>query len=93
MNTISIDSNIYHGAEMYAKLHNVSVIDFIESAIATAVGNIARTRVSEPYSLKAEKELSREVQSLIGIAKAPDVYDDINGKTARIEHTMEECGI
>lgn len=30
MNTISIDSNIYRGAEIYAKLHNVSIKQMVE---------------------------------------------------------------
>ena len=34
MNTISIDSNIYKGAENYAKLHNISVTAAIEKAIS-----------------------------------------------------------
>ena len=34
MNTISIDSNIYKGAESYAKLHNISVTVAIEKAIS-----------------------------------------------------------
>ena len=34
MNTISIDSNIYKGAESYAKLHNISVTAAIEKAIS-----------------------------------------------------------
>ena len=34
MNTIAIDSNIYKGAESYAKLHNISVTAAIEEAIS-----------------------------------------------------------
>ena len=34
MNTIAIDSNIYKGAESYAKLHNISVTTAIEKAIS-----------------------------------------------------------
>ena len=34
MNTIAIDSNIYKGAESYAKLHNISVTAVIEKAIS-----------------------------------------------------------
>ena len=30
MNTISVDSNIYRGAELYAKLHNVSIGQMVE---------------------------------------------------------------
>ena len=34
MNTIAIESNIYKGAESYAKLHNISVTAAIEKAIS-----------------------------------------------------------
>ena len=34
MNTIAIDSDIYKGAESYAKLHNISVTAAIEKAIS-----------------------------------------------------------
>ena len=34
VNTIAIDSNIYKGAESYAKLHNISVTAAIEKAIS-----------------------------------------------------------
>ena len=30
MNTITVDSNIYRGAEIYAKLHNISVDRLVE---------------------------------------------------------------
>ena len=33
MNTIAIDSNIYKGAEMYAKLHNISVEHLVETLL------------------------------------------------------------
>ena len=34
MNTITIDSKIYHGAEMYAKMHNVSLEQMVEKYLA-----------------------------------------------------------
>ena len=33
MNTIAINSKTYQGAEMYARLHNVSVSDVVEKAV------------------------------------------------------------
>ena len=33
MNEVSINSEIYKGAEQYAKLHNTSVTDTIEKAV------------------------------------------------------------
>lgn len=35
MNTITIDSNIYRGAEIYAKLHNISVERLVEKFLLT----------------------------------------------------------
>lgn len=35
MKTIAIDSNIYKGAEMYAKLHNISVERLVEKFLMT----------------------------------------------------------
>lgn len=35
MKTISIDSNMYKGAEMYAKLHNISVERLVEKFLLT----------------------------------------------------------
>ena len=35
MKTIAIDNNIYEGAEMYAKLHNISVERLVEKFLLT----------------------------------------------------------
>ena len=40
MNTISIDSNIYKGAELYAKLHNISVEAVIEKGLTLLLENL-----------------------------------------------------
>lgn len=40
MNTITIDSNIYKEAEMYAKMHNISVVDAIEKGILLLIENL-----------------------------------------------------
>ena len=39
MNTITIDSNIYKGAEMYAKLHKISIAAVIEKGLTLLLGN------------------------------------------------------
>ena len=31
MNTLTIDQNIYNGAELYAKTHNLSIKELVES--------------------------------------------------------------
>ena len=63
MNTISIDTNIYRGAEIYAQLHNISITELAEKALLKFVGK------KENFRLKKEEELSPAVKSLIGIAK------------------------
>ena len=63
MNTISIDTNIYRGAEIYAQMHNISITELAEKALLKVVGK------KENFRLKKEEELSPAVRSLIGIAK------------------------
>ena len=87
MNTISIDSNVYKGAEIYARLHNTNVKDFIENAIIAAVGKNAQKAVR--CTMKSEDELSPQVRSLIGIANTADT-DDINGCDERMKYLMEK---
>jgi hypothetical protein len=38
-NTITIDSNVYQHAENYAKMHNLSVKELIESALKMMMGS------------------------------------------------------
>lgn len=87
MNTISIDSKVYKGAEICARLHNTNVKEFIEKAIIAAVGN--NNQKAGAKTIKAESELSPQVRSLIGIAR--DVKaGDINGRDERLEFLMEK---
>ena len=37
MNTLTIDQNIYNGAELYAKTHNLSIKELVESIIVKAL--------------------------------------------------------
>ena len=47
MNTIAIDSNIYRGAEMYAKMHNISLRQMVEGYLAKFQESVAPETVSE----------------------------------------------
>jgi hypothetical protein len=85
MNTISIDSDIYKGAEIYARLHKTNVKDFIERAIVAAVGKNGQT---DANTMKAETELSPQVRSLIGVAREASV-NDIDGREERMEYLAE----
>jgi len=55
MNTITIDSKIYHGAEMYAKLHNISLKQMVEKYLTKfQVGT---------YSLTTSEDAAKELYS------------------------------
>lgn len=84
MNTISIDPNLYKGAELYAKLHNISIKSLVEKALINILGILGQENNS--FELKKEADLSPEVKSLIGIAKPSSPKEDINGRDARMEY-------
>ena len=59
MRTLVIDQNIYNGAESYAKTHNISLKDFVESIIMKTLSleNTSKKRQSHSwydYPLSAE---------------------------------------
>lgn len=88
MNTITIDDNIYRGAELYAKLHNISITKLVEKAILNIV-----SQKEKPFELKKEEELSPEIRSLIGVVKSPSQIDDLNGRNARMEYLKEKYSL
>lgn len=88
MNTITIDDNIYRGAELYAKLHNISITKLVEKAILNIV-----SQKEKPFELKKEEELSPEIRSLIGVVKSPSQIEDLNGRNARMEYLKEKYSI
>ena len=87
MNTISIDTNIYRDAEIYAQMHNISITELVEEALLKFVGK------RENFRLKKEEELSPAVKSLIGIANPSGKDEDINGRDARMELLSEKYGL
>lgn len=88
MNTISIDPNLYKGAELYAKLHNISIKSLVEKALLNILG-----QENNSFELKKEADLSPEVKSLIGIAKPSSPKEDINGRDARMEYLNEKYAL
>lgn len=88
MNTITIDDNIYRGAELYAKLHNISITKLVEKAILNIV-----SQKEKPFELKKEEELSPEIRSLIGVVKSPSQIEDLNGQNARMEYLKEKYSL
>jgi len=85
MNAIVIDTQIYKGAEIYAKMHNISIKELVEKAILNIVG-----QKTQSFKLKKEDELSPEIRSLIGIAKPSATNNDVNGRDARMEYISEK---
>ena len=63
MRTLVIDQNIYNGAESYAKSHNISVKDFIESIILRTLSseNLSRRGVHHTW---LDYPVSAEVMSM-----------------------------
>ena len=55
MNTISVDSNIYRGAELYAKLHNLSLGQMVEKYLLRFQVPTARKQPSLTLPAHLEK--------------------------------------
>lgn len=81
MATISLNSNLYEQAQLYAKADDMSVEEWVAKLIIRYVPE------KKKYKMKSLKELSPELQALIGFAKSETVADDddINGDKARME--------
>ena len=58
MNTISIDSNIYKGAELYAKLHNISVEAVIEKGLTLLLENLTSKKKVADENAEFQKALA-----------------------------------
>ncbi len=78
-NTISIDSNALRWAEMYAKLHNMSVSDVVEKSIALLVG---KRDTSKPLPRTSDFNAAMELMDCLMIAGGNPVPADENGKGA-----------
>lgn len=81
-NEVSINSEIYKGAEQYAKLHNISVIDTIEKAVLLFLQKLQPTH-GEKDSMKFEEVVSY-VKTLAAKGGKP-VPADENGLEALVE--------
>ena len=82
MNTIAIDSNIYKGAESYAKLHNISVTAAIEKAISMFLQKVQhKQKLMETTEFK---EALAYVKSIVP-SEGKNVPADENGLDALVE--------
>lgn len=68
MNTIATDSNIYKGAEIYAKLHNISVEHLVETLLekfqAVSVKSQPSVESSRSYLDALDENLMRDTFKL-----------------------------
>ena len=88
MNTIVIDSNIYKGAESYAKLHNISVTAAIEKAISMFLQKV------QPKQRLLETDEFRDALSYVKTLKAKGgkpIPADENSLDALVEKNMHYC--
>ena len=57
MNTVAIDSNIYKGAEFYAKLHKISVEAVIEKGLTLLLGKMTLKKEVLDEDVELEKAM------------------------------------
>lgn len=57
MNTVAIDSNIYKGAELYAKLHKISVEAVIEKGLTLLLGKNTLKKEVADEDVELEKAM------------------------------------
>lgn len=82
MNTVSINSNIYRGAEQYANMHNISVADAVEKAISLFLQKAEpKQKISETSKFK---EALAYVKSIVPTEGKP-VPADANGLDVLVE--------
>lgn len=81
MNTITIDSGIYRRAELYAKLHNISVRDAIERGLTMLVS----TKFSKENKKVSQLDKAMDLMDSMMIKGGKVVPSDANGIEALIE--------
>lgn len=82
MNTVTINSNVYRGAEQYANLHNISVADAVEKAILLFLQKVQpKQKLMETTEFK---EALAYVKSIVP-SEGKNVPADENGLDALVE--------
>lgn len=82
MYQIAINNNVYKGAEMYAKLHNISVSDAIEKAVMSL---LQKLQPKQKYTDTTEfKDALAYVKTLKAKGGMPIPVDE-NGLDALVE--------
>ena len=83
MNTITIDSNIYKSAELYAKLHKISVEDVIEKGLTLLLGKL--TPKKEVADESAEFEKAMAIMDTMMIQGGEPVPSDVDPMAVFVE--------
>lgn len=89
MNTISINSDIYKKAEVYAKLHNISVSEAMERALTLLLGKMRHAKGKSIKETDAFKKGLAYVKTLPPKGGRP-VPANENGLDALIEMKYEQ---
>ena len=79
MTTISIDTNLYNEAKLYAEEHNISVRHLFETYVLSLIKK-RQVKVTDEHALD---RFSPELRKYIGIAKNMD-STDLNGTNTRL---------
>lgn len=74
-NTITIDHNIYRGAEMYAKLNNISIKEVVETSLKLLLGHINKPQ-TDTKSKWSNYQLSPKIKDMT-LKHRKNVSDDI----------------
>lgn len=65
MSTITIDNSLYEGVKQYAKQHNTSIKDIVESSLKTLIGTTLKQSVHTKASDKwSDYVLSPEITQI-----------------------------
>lgn len=87
MATISIDNNLYKGAEIYARQNNISIRELVESSLRKLISSEKKSTYIRPVN-----ELHPSVRALIGLGrKAGDSeIKDVNARDIKEEYLKEK---
>lgn len=88
MNTLTIDQNIYKGAEKYTKIHNISMQEFVESIIVKALSMDTAIQ-NKIHSSWRDYELSPEVMAMT-FEERKDLGNDYKSNYTKhvIDHSL-----
>lgn len=81
MNTLTIDQNIYNGAELYARQNNISIQEVFELGVKLL---LAKVNLAKPKNEDLELKEALKYVSTLSAKGGRTVPVDENGSDARI---------